>query len=65
LTVYELIDAPPVLAGAVQDTTDDAFPAPEPDTPVGAPGTVDGVTAADADEAEPVPLAFVAVTVNV
>jgi hypothetical protein len=34
-------------------------------TAVGAAGTVDGVTAADAAEATPVPLAFVAVTVNV
>jgi hypothetical protein len=32
---------------------------------VGAPGTVDGIAAADAIEAVPVPLAFVAVTVNV
>jgi len=32
---------------------------------VGAPGTVDGVAAADATEAAPVPDAFVAVTVNV
>jgi hypothetical protein len=32
---------------------------------VGAPGTVDGVAAADAVEAAPVPDAFVAVTVNV
>ena len=36
-----------------------------PDTPVGAPGTVDGVADDDATEAEPVPEAFVAVTVNV
>ena len=57
--------APPLLAGAAHDTTDDAFAAPVALTAVGAPGTVDGVTAADADEAEPVPLAFVAVTVNV
>jgi hypothetical protein len=34
-------------------------------TPVGAPGTVVGVAAADADDAEPVPTVFVAVTVNV
>jgi hypothetical protein len=34
-------------------------------TDVGAPGTVDGVAAADAAEAGPVPDAFVAVTVNV
>ena len=36
-----------------------------PETEVGAPGTVDGVTTADADEAAPVPDTFVAVTVNV
>ena len=35
------------------------------ETEVGAPGTVDGVAAADATAAEPVPDAFVAVTVNV
>jgi hypothetical protein len=34
-------------------------------TAVGAPGTVDGVTAAEAVEAAPVPDTFVAVTVNV
>jgi hypothetical protein len=32
---------------------------------VGAPGTVAGTTAAEALEADPVPAAFVAVTVNV
>ena len=32
---------------------------------MGAPGTVDGVALEDAVEAEPVPDAFVAVTVNV
>ena len=32
---------------------------------MGAPGTVEGVAAEDADEAAPVPDAFVAVTVNV
>jgi len=35
------------------------------DTPVGAPGTVDGTTDDDADDADPVPTEFVAVTVNV
>jgi hypothetical protein len=35
------------------------------ETLVGAPGTVAGVTALDADDAELVPTAFVAVTVNV
>jgi hypothetical protein len=65
VTVYPVIAAPPVLIGAIHDTTDWAFAAPVALTAVGAPGTVDGVTAADADEAAPVPLAFVAVTVNV
>jgi len=57
--------APPLLAGAVHDTTDDAFAAPVALTAVGAPGTVEGTTAADALEAAPVPEAFVAVTLNV
>jgi hypothetical protein len=35
-----------------------------PDTDVGTPGTLDGTTAVDAEEAEPVPDTFVAVTVN-
>jgi hypothetical protein len=35
------------------------------DTPVGAPGTVDGTTADEAVDAVPVPTEFVAVTVNV
>jgi len=39
--------------------------APVATTPVGAPGTVDGTTAEDAVEAEPVPDAFEAATVNV
>jgi hypothetical protein len=59
-----VIDAPPVLAGAVQETVACPLPAVA-DTPVGAPGTVDGVAAADAVEAAPVPDTFVAVTVNV
>jgi hypothetical protein len=65
VTEYELIAAPPVDTGAVHDTTDWAFAAPVALTAVGAPGTVDGTTAADADEAEPVPETFVAVTLNV
>jgi len=54
-----------LLAGAAQDTTDDALAPPVAEIPVGVPGTVEGTIDADADEAEPVPLAFVAVTVNV
>ena len=64
VTVYELIAAPPFETGAVQDTTDDAFTALVAPTEVGAPGTVEGTTAADT-AATPVPDAFVAVTLNV
>ena len=63
-TTYFEIAAPPVFDGAVQDTTDWAFAAPVATTEVGAPGTVEGTTEADAEEAEPVPDTFVAVTVN-
>ena len=53
-----------MLAGAVQAT--ETWAAPEvPITDVGAPGVVYGVTALDAPDAEPVPAAFVAVTVKV
>jgi len=64
VTVYPVIEAPP-FEGAVQETTDWPSAFDDADTPVGAPGTVDGVAAADATDAAPVPLAFVAVTVNV
>ena len=63
-TVYAAIDAPPSLAGAFHDTTDEAF-AVVPDTLVGSPGVVRGVTKLDATDALPVPAAFVAVTGNV
>jgi len=64
VTVYELIAAPPLLDGAVHDTTDWLLAAPVATTPVGAPGTTDGTTAEDAVEAEPVPDTFVAVTLK-
>ena len=60
-----MIDAPPVEPGAVQDTTDCPFAFDVAETDVGAPGTVDGTAVEDASDAVPVPLAFVAVTVNV
>jgi hypothetical protein len=53
-----------VLAGAVKLTVTCPLPA-TPDTLVGAPVTVAGVTAADALLAALVPASFVAVTVNV
>ena len=53
-----------MLAGAVQLAVAEAFPGVA-DTPVGAPGTVLGVTAALAIDAGEVPTLLVAVTVNV
>jgi hypothetical protein len=64
VTVYAVIAEPPSLAGAVQDTTAWVFPGVEV-TATGAPGTVRGVTAAEAAEAGDVPTALVAVTVSV
>ena len=55
--------AEPSSDGAVQDTV--AWPLPATAvTPVGASGTVDGVTAVDGSEATEVPSALVAVTVK-
>jgi hypothetical protein len=51
-------------AGAVQLTVAWAFPAVAV-TPVGALGTVDGVTAVDGLDAGPVPFALAALTVKV
>ena len=64
VTVYPVIAEPPLLTGAVQLTTTWALPGVA-DTPVGAPGTVLGVTGALADEASEVPATLAAVTVNV
>jgi len=51
--------SPPTLTGAVQFTLTE--PSPRiPDTPVGASGTVAGVTGADTDEAVLFPTEFVA-----
>ena len=54
-------------AGAVQETV--ACPSPAvAETPVGAPGAdtaTDGVTEEEADDADELPIAFVATTVNV
>jgi hypothetical protein len=56
--------APPVLEGGNQLRITEVFPW-LPDTPVGAPGAVEGVTAADAAESAESPLAFVATTLKV
>ena len=57
--------AAPLVAGAVHDTFDWVDSNEVAATPVGAPGTVDGVAEFDATEAAPVPARFVAVTANV
>jgi hypothetical protein len=57
--------APPFETGAVQETTDFRSSFDVPTTAVGAPGTVEGVAAAEAADATDAPLGFVAVTVKV
>ena len=53
------------MAGAVQDTKLREFSATVADAPVGACDTPNGIIAEEADDAEPAPDTFVAVTVNV
>jgi hypothetical protein len=55
---------PPVLVGAVQLTVT-LWLAPLPITPVGAPGTLAGTTAADATDGALAPTEFEAVTLKV
>ena len=64
VAVYVVTGKPPVDAGAVKETVTCALPATAP-TPVGAPGTVAGVTLLEGADAGLVPTAFVAVTVQV
>ena len=64
VTVYPVIALPPLDPGALQLTIDEAL-AIVPETLVGAPGTVLGVTPKDAAEAAEFPAALVATTVNV
>ena len=63
VTVYPVIALPPLDTGADQLTTEEAFAA-VPETFVGAPGTVLGMTFDDVPALE-VPIAFVALTENV
>ena len=64
VTVYPVIALPPFTAGAVKATV--ACNTPAVTVPiVGAFGTVAGVTAAEADDAGPIPTPFVAFTVKV
>jgi len=65
VTVYPVTEAPPLSAGAVQDTTEETFAVDVAETAVGALGTAAGVAAAEAVDVAPVPTALVAVTVNV
>lgn len=64
VTTYPVTEAPPLFAGAVQDTTVEPFWNEVPETPVGAPGTVAGVTDAEGSDAGDEPTAFVATTLN-
>jgi hypothetical protein len=64
VAVYPVIALPPLDPGAVQLTSEEVLPT-DPLTPVGAPGTVRGVTDDDAVEAGEVPTTFVALAVNV
>ena len=59
-----MIAVPPLELGAVQETMTDPFPG-DAVTLVGAPGAVAGIATAEAVDAELVPAALVAVTVNV
>lgn len=65
VAVYLVIGEPPLDAGAVNATVADVDPAAATAPMVGAPGTVAGVTGAEAADAAEVPPAFVAVAVNV
>ena len=63
-TAYPVIELPPLDAGGVKVTVALALPAVAVTTE-GAPGTVAGVMLLDGVEAGPIPIALVAVTVNV
>ena len=67
VAVYVVIAEPPLDAGAVNATVADVDVDPAAATApmTGAPGTVSGVTDADAPDAPEVPPAFVAAAVNV
>lgn len=65
-TVYDVIGAPPSLAGATQATSALVVtPTTTAETPVGRPGTVGTNTPADGPDAGLSPTLFVATTVNV
>ena len=64
VAVYPVIALPPLDPGAVQLTSEEVLPT-DPLTPVGAPGTVRGITLPVADESGESPEAFFARTLNV
>ena len=65
VTVYAVINEPPLLAGAVHDTIDEPFAAEVAVTAVGTPGTPRGIAPSDARDATDEPDTFEATTVNV
>ena len=65
VTVYRVMVAPPLLIGAVQLTVDWARSPEVAVAPVGGAGTEAGTAAAEGADATLVPVALVAVTVNV
>jgi hypothetical protein len=64
VTVYPRMTLPPLNAGGEKLTVACAFPGVA-ETPVGGFGTVLGVTLTEGVDGAPVPIAFVATTVNV
>jgi hypothetical protein len=64
VAVYEVIALPPLLAGADQLTVTCSSPG-MPDTEVGAPGIVNGVTEEEAEDAALLPTLLVATAVKV
>ena len=65
VTVYAVINEPPLDAGAVHDTSDCPFAADVAVTAVATPGTPRGIAPSDTRDATDEPDTFVATTVNV
>ena len=65
VTVYSVMSEPPSVDGSVHEIVIDPSSMESISTFNGAPGTEIGTAAAEAEEAEPMPETFVAVTVNV
>jgi hypothetical protein len=65
VTVYAVINEPPVLVGAIHDTNDEPFAADVAVTAVATPGTPRGIAPSDDRDATEGPDTFEATTVNV